>query len=111
MTYEAEHWPEEVWVVQSREILHFWPVVLLHCFMLRSLVGIRPVLINSCILSRSKHTMRLVQFVESGRQRVGVEKKDGGDVVDLSAGEPSIPSDMKSFLAGGQDMMSKAQRY
>ena len=79
--------------------------------MLRSLVGIRPVLINSCILRRSKHTMRLVQFVESGRQRVGVEIKDGGDVVDVSAGEPSIPSDMKSFLAGGEDMMSKAQRY
>lgn len=55
--------------------------------------------------------MRLVQFVESGRQRVGVETQDGGDVVDVSAGEPSIPSDMKSFLAGGEDMMSKAQRY
>lgn len=79
--------------------------------MLRSFVGIRPVLINSCILRRSKHSMRLVQFVESGKQRVGVEIKDGDDVVDVGAGEPSIPSDMKSFLAGGEDMMSKAQRY
>lgn len=79
--------------------------------MLRSLARIRPFLINSCILRRFKHTMRLVQFVESGRQRVGVETQDGGDVVDISAGEPSIPNDMKSFLAGGEDMMSKAQRY
>lgn len=79
--------------------------------MLRSLVGIRRALINSFILRRSKHTMRLVQFVESGRQRVGVEIKDGGDVVDVTAGDPSIPSDMKSFLAGGEDMMSKANRY
>lgn len=105
----------EVWVLQhAKSRAHFSsfsPVVLLHCFMLRSLVGIRPVLINSCILRRSKHTMRLVQFVESGKQRVGVEIKDGGDVVDVSAGEPSIPSDMKSFLAGGEDMMGKAQRY
>ena len=94
----------------ARKALHFYSPFL-QCFMLRNLVWIRPVLINSCILRRSKHTMRLVQFVESGRQRVGVEIKDGGDVVDVTAGEPSIPSDMKSFLAGGEDMMSKAQRY
>lgn len=78
--------------------------------MLRSLIGIRPDLINSCILRRFKHTMRLVQFVEAGRQRVGVETKDGGDVVDVCAGESSIPSDMKSFLAGGEEMTKKAQR-
>ena len=106
----------KVWVLQLREnrphfSTSFCPVVLLQSFMLRSLAGIRPALINSFILRRSKHTMRLVQFVESGKQRVGVEIKDGGDVVDVSAGEPSIPSDMKSFLAGGEDMMSKAQRY
>ena len=53
--------------------------------------------------------MRLVQFVEAGRQRVGVETKDGGNVVDVSAGEPSIPSDMKAFLEGGEEMMNKAQ--
>ena len=78
--------------------------------MLRSLFGFRPAPVNSCILRRFKHTMRLVQFVEAGRQRVGVETKDGGDVVDISAGEASIPSDMKSFLAGGEEMMKKAQR-
>lgn len=78
--------------------------------MLRHLHGIRPDLIQSCILSRFKHTMRLVQFVEGGRQRVGVETKDGGTVVDLCAGESSIPSDMKSFLEGGEEMMKKAQR-
>lgn len=78
--------------------------------MLRGLIEIRPVLFNNCILRRFKHTMRLVQFVEAGRQRVGVETKDGGDVVDVSAGESSIPSDMKSFLEGGEEMMKKAQR-
>ncbi|CAH3141982.1 unnamed protein product [Pocillopora meandrina] len=78
--------------------------------MLRHLLGIRPDLIHSCTLSRFKHTMRLVQFVEGGRQRVGVETKDGGNVVDLCAGESSISSDMKSFLEGGEEMMKKAQR-
>ena len=78
--------------------------------MLRHLLGIRPDFIISSTLSRFKHSMRLVQFVEGGRQRVGVETKDGGDVVDLCAGESSIPSDMKSFLAGGIEMVKKAQR-
>lgn len=53
--------------------------------------------------------MRLIQFVEGGKQRVGVETKDGGDVVDLCAGDLSIPTDMKSFLEGGEEMMNKAQ--
>lgn len=53
--------------------------------------------------------MRLVQFFEDGRQRVGVEIQNGGDIMDVSAGDPSIPSDMKSFLEGGEEMMLKAK--
>lgn len=55
--------------------------------------------------------MRLVQFFEDGTQRVGVEIQNGGDIMDISAGDPSIPSDMKSFLEGGQEMMLKAKRF
>ena len=80
--------------------------------MLRSLIRLSPAPLSSkSILTRLKHSMRLVQFVEGGRQRVGVETKDGGDVVDISAGESSIPSDMRSFLEDGEEMMKKAQRY
>ena len=80
--------------------------------MFRGLIQLRPALLSSKpILSRFKHSMRLVQFIEAGRQRVGVEIQDGGDVVDISAGEPSIPGDMKSFLEGGEEMIKKAQRY
>ncbi|XP_067036936.1 oxaloacetate tautomerase fahd2, mitochondrial-like isoform X2 [Acropora muricata] len=65
---------------------------------------------RTCISSRFQHNMRLIQFVEGGKQRVGVETKDGGEVVDLCAGDLSIPTDMKSFLEGGEEMMNKAQR-
>ena len=79
--------------------------------MLCGFIRLRPAsFTNKSTLTRFKHNMRLVQFVEAGRQRVGVEIKDGGDVVDVSAGDPSIPSDMRSFLEGGEDMMKKARR-
>ena len=44
--------------------------------------------------------LRLVQFCEpgGGRRRVGVEQDIGGSVVDITAVDPSIPSDMKSFI-------------
>ena len=72
---------------------------------------LRPLFNSSkSILSRFKHSMRLVQFFEGGRQRLGVEIQDGGDVMDISVGDPSIPSDMKSFLEGGEGMMLKAKR-
>ncbi|XP_068746129.1 oxaloacetate tautomerase fahd2, mitochondrial-like [Montipora capricornis] len=59
--------------------------------------------------SRFRHNMRLIQFVEGGKQRVGVETSDGGDVVDVCAGDNSIPTDMRSFLEGGEEMINKAQ--
>ena len=46
--------------------------------------------------------LRLVQFCETGggegKRRVGVEQANGGSIVDVTAIDPSIPSDMKSFI-------------
>ena len=44
--------------------------------------------------------LRLLQFCESGgggKQRVGVEV-EGGRVVDVTAVDPAIPTDMRTFL-------------
>ncbi|XP_048585234.1 fumarylacetoacetate hydrolase domain-containing protein 2 [Nematostella vectensis] len=54
--------------------------------------------------------MRLVQFEEGGRLRVGVELSDGGDVVDISTVDNSIPTDMRSFLEEGGEALEKARR-
>lgn len=47
--------------------------------------------------------LRLLQFCERGagrdRQRVGVEV-EGGRVVDVTAVNPLIPADMRTFLQG-----------
>ena len=43
--------------------------------------------------------VRLVQFeTTSSAQRVGLQLKDEGSVVDVCAAEPSLPRDMRSFL-------------
>lgn len=68
------------------------------------------------IVTRNYHygKMRFVQFREktgAGAQvRVGVEVSNGGDVVDLSAGDQSIPSDMRRFLEGGDALVDAAKR-
>ena len=54
--------------------------------------------------------MRLVQFVEGGKRRVGVEVAAGGDVADITAVDSSIPRDMRSFLEGGDAIMAAAQK-
>lgn len=41
---------------------------------------------------------------------MGVEVRDGGDIVDLCAGDSSIPSDMRSFIEGGQKTLLAAKR-
>lgn len=50
---------------------------------------------------RMASKLRLLQFCESGggKQRVGVEV-EGGRVVDVTAVDPSIPTDMRTFLQG-----------
>ena len=51
--------------------------------------------------------MRFVTFREGGRDRVGA--RVGDSIVDLSAGDGSIPSDMRSFLEAGDAARSKAE--
>ncbi len=54
--------------------------------------------------------MRLVQFEEGDRVRVGVELNNGGDVVDISAADKTIPTDMRSFLEGGLSALDAAKK-
>ena len=54
--------------------------------------------------------MRFVQFEKGGVRRVGVETRDGGDIVDLCAGDSNIPTDMRSFIEGGQRTLLAAKR-
>lgn len=59
-------------------------------------------------------TMRLVQFHhrdDMGKSiRVGVEKEEGSDVVDLKAFDPSMPSTMKELIEMGDKGLEGAQR-
>ena len=55
--------------------------------------------------------LRLVQFEGKSRQRVGVELTDGGSVVDVSAVDPNIPGDMRSFLRSWDVSLPRAARY
>lgn len=66
--------------------------------------------LGALVITLQKRTMRLVQFTD-GHSRVGVELGDGGDVVDLSAANASIPTDMRKFLDGGQSMLQKAKEW
>lgn len=40
---------------------------------------------------------------------MGVETRDGGDIVDLCAGDSDIPTDMRSFIEGGQRTLLAAK--
>jgi 2-keto-4-pentenoate hydratase/2-oxohepta-3-ene-1,7-dioic acid hydratase in catechol pathway len=51
--------------------------------------------------------MRLVTFTENNTTRIGLLKDSG--VIDLSQAAPSLPTDMLSFLEGGDDAMKAAQ--
>ncbi|XP_061171456.1 fumarylacetoacetate hydrolase domain-containing protein 2-like [Saccostrea echinata] len=53
--------------------------------------------------------MRFIQFERGGVRQVGVEVRDGGDIVDLRAGDSEIPSDMRSFIEGGQKNLLAAK--
>ncbi|XP_007905608.1 fumarylacetoacetate hydrolase domain-containing protein 2A [Callorhinchus milii] len=57
--------------------------------------------------------MRLVQFRTAREQdgvRVGVEEKDGGNVVDLNWLDSSLPRTMREFLEKGEAAMASARR-
>uniref|UniRef100_A0A8C8VLW6 Fumarylacetoacetase-like C-terminal domain-containing protein n=1 Tax=Pelusios castaneus TaxID=367368 RepID=A0A8C8VLW6_9SAUR len=56
-------------------------------------------------------TMRLVQFqTSSAGPRIGLEEKDGGNVIDLKAFDPSLPSSMREFLEKGESALVIARR-
>ncbi|XP_029460303.1 fumarylacetoacetate hydrolase domain-containing protein 2A isoform X2 [Rhinatrema bivittatum] len=56
--------------------------------------------------------MRLVQFQlhGSGESRIGLEEKDGGNVIDLNAFDPSLPRQMREFLEKGDAALCIAKR-
>ncbi|XP_062584708.1 fumarylacetoacetate hydrolase domain-containing protein 2-like [Saccostrea cucullata] len=53
--------------------------------------------------------MRFVQFLRKGNLSLGVELKDGGDIVDLCAGDSKIPPDLRSFIERGEGNLRSAQ--
>ena len=76
----------------------------------RVVAGETPPLFRTFCRRNLHSKMRLVQFEEGGRTRVGVELSNGGDVVDITAADESIPTDMRSFLEGGDSVLEAAKR-
>lgn len=56
--------------------------------------------------------MRFVQFTSKngGPQHLGVQLKEGGDIIAVSAVDSKIPNSLKKFLEGGEDLLKKAGR-
>ncbi|XP_018348646.1 PREDICTED: fumarylacetoacetate hydrolase domain-containing protein 2 isoform X2 [Trachymyrmex septentrionalis] len=56
--------------------------------------------------------MRFVQFTNKngGPQHLGVQLKQGGDIIAVSAVDSRIPNTLKKFLEGGDDLLKKAKR-
>ncbi|XP_077992554.1 oxaloacetate tautomerase fahd2, mitochondrial-like [Glandiceps talaboti] len=63
--------------------------------------------------SSARSNMRLVQFTDSkgvSSPRVGIELSNGGDVVDVTASDKTVPTDMVGFLRGGAAMLEVAKK-
>uniref|UniRef100_A0A0B6ZZ25 Fumarylacetoacetase-like C-terminal domain-containing protein n=1 Tax=Arion vulgaris TaxID=1028688 RepID=A0A0B6ZZ25_9EUPU len=64
--------------------------------------------------------MRLVQFEttdgdgtgtsDKSRRRIGVELGSGGDIVDITSYDPSLPTNTRDFIAGGENALEAARR-
>ncbi|KAL2728479.1 fumarylacetoacetate hydrolase domain-containing protein 2 isoform X2 [Vespula squamosa] len=56
--------------------------------------------------------MRFVQFTSKngGPQHLGVQLKEGGDIIAVSAVDSRIPNSLKKFLEGGDDLVKSAKR-
>ncbi|XP_050449805.1 fumarylacetoacetate hydrolase domain-containing protein 2-like isoform X2 [Cataglyphis hispanica] len=56
--------------------------------------------------------MRFIQFTSKngGPQQLGVQLKQGGDIVILSTADSQIPNMMTKFLEGGEDLFKKAKK-
>lgn len=65
--------------------------------------------VNKRRKTADSYCLRLVQFESDGRRRVGVLTSIDGDVVDISAADSNIPTDMKQFLEMGDSAMEAAQ--
>nr|KAG5691785.1 hypothetical protein BaRGS_003181 [Batillaria attramentaria] len=53
--------------------------------------------------------MRFVQFDWNGRKAVGVEMKEGGDIVDVTEVDPTVPRNMRDFIQGGAPNLTAAR--
>ena len=54
--------------------------------------------------------MRLVQFEQFGRQYLGLELSENGDIINLNKVDSTIPCDMRTFLECGEDVWETARR-
>ena len=55
-------------------------------------------------------SMRFVQFESNGVPTLGVELKDGGDIVDVTKCDSTIPANMRDFIAAGDTAINKASK-
>ena len=45
-----------------------------------------------------KLRMRFVHFIRNGTRCIGVELKQGGDIVNLTASDTAFPGDLRSYI-------------
>ncbi|XP_011170131.1 fumarylacetoacetate hydrolase domain-containing protein 2A isoform X1 [Solenopsis invicta] len=78
----------------------------IQCLAVASIAGSRNFSVSSTL------DMRFVQFTSKsgGPQHLGVQLKQGGDIIAVSAVDSRIPNTLKKFLEGGDDLLKKAKR-
>ncbi|KAK3771851.1 hypothetical protein RRG08_028759 [Elysia crispata] len=54
--------------------------------------------------------MRFVRYETSGRQGLGVELSENGNVVDLTSFDSTVSTSMQAFIEGGQESLHKASK-
>jgi hypothetical protein len=54
--------------------------------------------------------MRFVQFLLHGERRLGLQRGDDGDIIDLCAGDRRIPPDLVNFIKGGEKNLKFAEK-
>ncbi|XP_011641724.1 fumarylacetoacetate hydrolase domain-containing protein 2A isoform X1 [Pogonomyrmex barbatus] len=76
------------------------------CFAIASIAGSRNFSVGRTL------NMRFVQFTNKsgGPPHLGVQLKQGGDIIAVSAVDSRIPNTLKKFLEGGDDLLKKAKR-
>ena len=64
------------------------------------------------IYTSFKFFNRFVQFVNKngGPEHLGVQLKQGGEIIAISVLNSRIPNTLKKFLEGGEELLKKAQR-